>query len=171
LDGSPVDSKPASSIYVLDSDALINLKSHSFTRKLGKHLHRIRIPEGVYREIKRRVDRLRKSLEQWIKKEPSLVITFDRHSSLRDTLVQMERKYGRQFTVKGRVYKGFWQSRGGRKSADAQVVAAGRVFGYVVVTNDKTIQAACMLENVRHIVWTEFVLRLNLLHQKRLIPQ
>ena len=97
-------SKPASSIYVLDSDALINLKNHSFTRKLGKHLDRIRIPEGVYREIKRKADRLKESLERWIKKEPSLVITFDRHSSLRDTLVQMETKYGRQFTVGGRVY-------------------------------------------------------------------
>lgn len=74
-------------------------------------------------------------------------------------LARIDRLYGDKVTVGGRDYPGFWHSPAGRKAADAQVVAVGKVFGWTVVSDDQAVRFACLLENVECIGWSEFARR------------
>jgi hypothetical protein len=141
-------------IYCCDSDSLINLKDAGLLDKLRDlvKLEKIKVPEGVYRELHRYTDKLAKNLQQWDSKY-HLVIQLDSKSL--DLLTSIERQYGPSFHIGSKVYGGFWNSASGRKSSDGQVVALAKSRGWIVVSNDDSIHGACMLEGVTCRRWEE----------------
>lgn len=77
-------------------------------------------------------------------------------------MARLEREYkGEKIPVGRRKHSSFWRSASGRKAADAQVVAVGKVLEYFVVSDDRAIQLAGMLKNVPCIGWAEFARRLR----------
>jgi hypothetical protein len=112
----------------------------------------VRIPEGVFRELRRKTDKLAKTIEQW-KKKYSFVVALDPKAL--ELLPDIERNYGPQFSVGGKTYPGFWKSPSGRRSVDAQVVALAKSRRWVAVSNDNSIHGACMLEDVECRRWEE----------------
>jgi hypothetical protein len=113
---------------------------------------RVKIPEGVFKELQRKTDKLAKTIEQW-KKKYSFVVNLDPEAL--ELLPDIERNYGPQFSVGGKTYPGFWKSPSGRKSVDAQVVALAKSRGWIAVSNDNSIHGACMLEDVECRRWEE----------------
>jgi len=158
--------------YVPDADALVNLYLHfkrraiNALKKLAKR-DALRIPEGVARELLRKSDRL-SNLMTSLKKQaskfpPSLFVRLRAQRKVREEVVRLEKLYGEEIRVGGRVHPGFWASRAGRKAKDSQVVAAAKVLRGVAVSDDKAIALACALEDVSCIGWTEFARRLGLM--------
>jgi len=94
------------------------------------HRGRVKIPEGVRRELKQKTDQMAKTIEQWGKKY-SLVVNLDNKAL--QLLRNIERKYGPQFNIGGKNYPGFWASSSGRKSVDAQVLALAKSRGWIVI--------------------------------------
>jgi len=113
---------------------------------------RTKIPEGVYKELQQKTDKLAKTIEQWEKKY-SFVVNLD--SKALELLPEIERKYGPQFSVGGKTYAGFWKSPSGKKSVDAQVVALAKSRDWIAVSNDNSIHGACMFEDVGCRRWEE----------------
>jgi rRNA-processing protein FCF1 len=156
--------------YVCDADSLINLFRH-YPRpslKLLRHLARaqvLRIPEGVFRELRRRTDRLSRVLTAL---ERSVVIRIAQNPRVQQELSRLETSYGESIRVGNQTYSGFWKSEAGRKAADGQIVAVAKVLDLTAVSNDQAIQHACSLEGVPCIGWPEFARRLGLTAQVRL---
>jgi hypothetical protein len=142
------------SIFCCDSAALIDLQAAGLLHKTrGLVLSgKVKIPEGVYKEIKQKTDKLAKTIEQW-KKKYSFVANLD-YKAL-EQLPNIEKLYGPQFSVGGKTYPGFWKSPSGKKSVDAQVLALAKSRGWIVVSNDNSIHGACMLENTACRRWEE----------------
>ena len=158
--------------YVPDADALVNLYLHfkrtaiNALKKLARR-DALRIPEGVDRELRRKSDRL-SGLMTTLRKQtarfpPSLFVKLRAQPKVRDEVVRLEKLYGQVIRVGRREYPGFWASRGGRKAADSQVVAAAKVLRGVAVSDDRAIALACALEGASCIGWTEFARRLGLM--------
>lgn len=141
-------------IFCFDSDALINLRDARLLRKLRLFVQRgkVKIPEGVHRELQHRTDKLAKKLQEW---QDNYHIAVDLDYKALELLPDIENKYGVRFNVGGKVYRGFWESSSGRKSADSQVVALAKAHGWTAVSNDNSIHGACMLENVVCRRWEE----------------
>jgi len=156
--------------YVADANALIQLHRHfgpTALRKLRELAasETLRLPEGVVREILRGTDRL----AQFVKKhQPDLEVSFRNNTSLISELSRIERTYGESISVGKRKYPGFWHSPAGRKSADAQVIAAAIVLRATVVSDDRAVQLACSQEGVPCIGWTEFARRIGLIKPTQL---
>jgi hypothetical protein len=150
-------------VYVLDSTALIDINKHfpRQNRKLRQLAQGgyVKIPEGVFREIKRKTDMLSNTLKSWSKSNPDLIIQISGMQILANKLVSIENKYGEKILVANRPYSGLWKSPSGRKSADGQVIAVAKVLGCTAVSDDRAIRLACMLEGVPCIGWTEFARR------------
>ncbi len=140
--------------YCCDSDSLINLYDASLLVKMRDmvKIGRIKIPEGVFREIHRYTDRLAKTLQSWEDKY-QLVVKLD-YKAL-EFFTEITLKYGPQFRQGDVVYKGFWKSASGRKSSDAQVVALAKARGWIAVSNDNSIHGACMKEGIVCCRWEE----------------
>lgn len=162
--------------YVLDTSALINLHHHfqkTGLRKLG-HLAKegqIKIPEGIYRELQRRTDRLFKAVERWARKNSDCIVQINRVHNLRDKLAQIEQQYGEQIVVGTQSHPGLWHSHAGRKAVDGQVIAAAKVLKATVVSDDRAVRLVCMLEDIPCIGWAEFARRTELPPQlKSLFP-
>lgn len=153
-------------VYVCDADALINLNRHypTETRKLRQVVSEgsLKIPKGVYRELVRGTDRLRDNVEKWEGKY-KLVIYVEQNQELQSELGRIESAYGEKIKVGCKIYDGFWKSPAGKHAADGQVVAVGKVYGYTVVSDDKAVRLACMLENVQCIGWTEFARQIRIM--------
>ena len=152
-----------SEIYCLDADALVNiqkyyLKALKEISRYGKD-GKIVIPEGVYREICRKTDRLKNMVQTWHKKH-SAVIRFDT-PTLRAEFARIERAYGNEIVLGDQKRKGFWTSKSGKQAADSQVVAVCKVNKYIAVSNDQAVQDACHIENVPCIGWQEFYRRMK----------
>ena len=141
-----------SNVFCCDSAALIDLRDAGLLRKMRAMVQkrRIRIPEGVYRELQQKTDQLAKTAEQW-KKKYSFVVNLDRKAL--ELLPEIERKYGPQFSVGGKTYPGFWKSPSGKKSVDAQVVALAKSRGWIAVSNDNSVHGACMFEDIACRRW------------------
>lgn len=148
-------------VYVCDTNSLIDVYRHypEIFRHLRKLVSKgsIKIPEGVRREIRDKSDKLRKTIDRWAEKYSEFVVYFKYDQRLRNTVVEVEGKYGEEIKVSKRCYNGFWKSPSGKRAADGQVVAIGKVYGYTVVSDDRAVRLACMLENVPCIGWAEFV--------------
>lgn len=142
------------SVFCCDSSALIDLRDAGLLRKLRTLVQRgrVKIPEGVYKELQQKTDQLAKTIEQW-KRKYSFVLNLD--TKALELLPDIELKYGPQFSVGGKTYAGFWKSPSGKKSADSQVVTLAKTRGWIAVSNDNSINGACMLEDVECRRWEE----------------
>ena len=152
--------------YVCDADAMINLHRHfkqNAISKLRKMMRSgaLKLPQGVVGELLRGTDKLKQLVRQY-RSDVEVKITIQADPRLRDTLADLERKYGERIRLGGNEYPGFWHSRSGRKSADAQVVAVAKVKGWTVVSDNREVKLACLLENVPCIGWTEFARQIGL---------
>lgn len=152
--------------YVLDANALIDLHKHFRTgfRKLGHMVQQgqIKVPEGIFRELRRRTDKLFKAVKGWSKENPDCMVQIARVHNLREELARIERQYGEQIVIGMKSYPGFWHSPAAKKAADGQVIATAKVLSVSVVSDDRAVRLACMLENIPCIGWTEFARRANL---------
>lgn len=152
--------------YVIDSSALIELHNH-FRSKIKKLKHLvqegyIKLPEGVFRELRRKTDMLYKTVEQWKQKRPDCIVLIGRVHDLAKEFVRIEQQYGERILVGAREYPGFWKSPSGRKAADSQVVAVAKILDCTVVSHDREVQLVCMLEGVVCIGWAEFARQVSL---------
>jgi hypothetical protein len=142
----------AGDLYVSDTTALIDFFGHFPVefRRLKKTASNgmLKIPEGVFRELKRKTDRLYNIIEKWNSKF-SIVVQMTRDPQLLPELARIEQLYGAKITVGNAEYPGFWKSPAGRKAADGQVVTLGKVNQYVVVSDDRAVRLACLQENVQ----------------------
>jgi hypothetical protein len=152
--------------YILDTDALIDYYNH-FPKKFKrlKELAKsgiLKIPEGVFRELKRKSDKLKRYVEKW-ENDYNIVITIKSDFRLVNDFGRIDTTYGEEVKVGGRVYPGFWKSPSGRKAADGQLVTIGKVQKYIVVSDDKAVRLACLLEDVECIGWSEFARRIGII--------
>lgn len=156
--------------YVLDANALIMLYEH-FANEFNKLRRliasdRVKISEGVYRELRRKSDKLFRRVDKWRKDYQQFVLFISQDQQLRMEVARIEQAYGEKISVGGIEHKGFWKSQMGRKAVDSQVVAIGKVLSHTVVSDDEAVQLACMLENVRCIGWTEFARQIGMSQQQ-----
>jgi uncharacterized protein YacL len=145
---------PPQNVFCCDSASLIDLRDAGLLRKMRGLVQsgRLKIPEGVYKELKQKTDKLAKTIEQWEKKY-SFVVSLDYRAL--ELLPNIEKEYGPQFNLGGNNYPGFWASSSGRKSVDAQVLALAKSRGWIVVSNDNSIHGACMFEDIECRRWEE----------------
>jgi rRNA-processing protein FCF1 len=150
-------------VYVCDTTALLDIHQHfpKKFRKLKKLVEqdKLRIPESVARELERRSKKVGEMIRNWAESYQRLVVVIGRDHRLREEVPRIEVAYGEKVIVGQREYPGFWHSPAGRKAADAQVVAVGKVFRWTVVSDDRAVRFACSLENVECIGWSEFARR------------
>ena len=124
---------------MLDSSAIINLHQHCRRKPLRKALQRLakqgrlKIPEGVTREITRRTDDARKTIESLKKSGGQCIVMIASVHTLRSELTRIEHTYGQRIEFGTRQYPGFWSSPSGRIAADGQVVATARKLEGTVV--------------------------------------
>ncbi|HUS59303.1 MAG TPA: DUF4411 family protein [Planctomycetota bacterium] len=153
----------SSHTYCLDADALINIKLYypKEIRRINQYAKKgkVVIPEGVYREICRKSDRLKEMVQSWQKKHSAVIWLLD--PTLQRELVRIDNGYGEAITLGDQKRKGFWSSKSGKLSADSQVVAVCKVRGYAAVSNDEAVQNACHIENVPCFTWQEFYRRMK----------
>ncbi len=160
-------------IYVLDTCALIDLHEH-FPTEFRKMIevfaktNSLKIPEGVFRELYRKTDVIYKKIKKIIKKYPSTIVYLRGDPRIMEKFAEIERKYGESIKIGKNIYKGYWKSPRGKKSAEGQVVAIAKVLGYTVVSDDSSVKLMCMLENIPCIGWTEFARRLGISEQSSL---
>ncbi len=159
--------------FVPDADTFFNLVNHFGARRVGRALRglagqrRLKIPEGVVREVRRRSDSCRGLVDRLRENFPDCVVEF-KTPQLQGTLVRIERLYGEKIRVGKLEQDGLWSSPGGRKSADGQVVAVGKHLGGVVVSGDKKVGLACSLEEVECVGWAEMARRVGMTTQLRM---
>lgn len=160
----------APEIYVCDADCLINLYRH-FKQKaieIMRHLastSRLKIPEGIVREIIRHTD----SLARFVKSHQYLLtVSIRGNPQLHSEIGRLESQYGETITIGDQSYSGFWKSKAGRQAADAQVIAVARLLKGVAVSDDRAVKLACALEDVPCISWSEFARRIGLIGPKQL---
>jgi len=163
----------ASEIYICDTSSIFNLHENFSTEfrnkieSLAKN-NALKIPESVWREIKRKTDKIFKKIEKIIEKYPSIIVRVRDDERIIEKIGEIERNYGESIQIGNRRYPGFWKSPSGRRAAEGQVVAIAKVFNYIVVSDDNAVKLVCMLENIPCIGWTEFARRLGLSHQQPL---
>jgi hypothetical protein len=80
-------------IFCCDSASLIDLRDAGLLREMRGLVqnNRVRIPEGVYKELQQKTDKLANTIEQWRKKY-SIVIDLDPKAL--ELLPDLERNYG-----------------------------------------------------------------------------
>jgi len=162
---------PQGELYVCDADCLINLHRH-FRREAIRALRdwvgkgRLRLPEGVLREIIRGTD----DLAKFVKSQKHILgKTISGEPRLQAEIVRLERQYGEKIVFGQKQYGGFWTSKAGRQAADAQVIALARLQrGGVVVSDDRAVKLVSALEGVPCIGWLEFVRLLGLVRPEQL---
>ncbi len=140
--------------YCCDSDSLINLQKAGLLSKLRFLVQDgiIKIPSKVYQELKDSTDILSRTLIKWKEKYP-LVVELDTNAL--EVYTQIQRKYGRQFSIKSITYSGLWATRSGQKSTDSSVIALAKSRGWIVISDDSSVRGACMLEDVACHPWEE----------------
>lgn len=163
----------AHEIYVCDTTSIFNLHNNFPTEfrhmvePLAKN-NALRIPEGVWREIKRKTDKIFKKMKKIVEKYPSVIVQLKNDQRISGKLYEVERKYGESIQVGNQKYNGFWKSASGKKAAEGQVIAIAKVLNYIVVSDDSAVKLACMLEDIQCIGWTEFARRLGISQQQML---
>ncbi len=103
-----------------------------------------------------------KTIERWSQKNSDCIVRIARVHNLAGELARIERQYGEQIVVEAKTYPGFWHSPAGRKAGDGQLIAVAKILNAVVVSDDRAVRLACMLENIPCIGWTEFARRVTL---------
>lgn len=161
---------PPSDVYVCDADCLINVYRHfgrkaiSALRRYGK-TSRLKLPEGVLREIIRGTDKLASFAKtEW----KTVGVEIGNDSRLSAETARLENLYGQKIRIGTREYIGFWHSAAGRKAADAEVVAVAKLLIGTVVSDDRAVELACACEGVPCIGWSEFARRVGLVEPEQL---
>ena len=155
-------SEPATIIYCCDADALIDLDSAGRFAELSRLVEqgRLRIASGAFAETVRFRSisrRSKRTLEGWhAHGQVGVVVDYD--SAARSLLPDIDTRYGPQFSMEGVSYGGFWRSRAGRDAADAEVVAFAKAHGWVVISNDRSVHGACLMESVECHRWEHLAL-------------
>ena len=149
---SPIDSVP----FCCDADALIEFERARLIQDLNVFagLHRIRIPVGVYHEVRayRGVSTtLKNAVERW--KDIGLVVDIDQNAAAKRLLPEIETRYGLPFSVGNVTYGGFWRSKAGRYAADGEVVAFAKAHRWTVISNDVSVHGACYQEDITCHRW------------------
>ncbi len=154
---------PADKIYCPDANALIDLYHAGLIKKLRPFIINgtVRIPEGVYRELKRKTDKLKRTLDKW-NSNYNAVVNLASHEKLEFS--RIETSYKNDFRVGTKTCAGLWRTPSGRKGIDSQVISFGKVRGWVVVSHDSSVKGACAIENVECITWEEFGRRMRIIH-------
>lgn len=158
----------AKECYVLDTSAMIDLHYHFPARSVRQTLkrlcggNRLKLPEGVKRELERKTDQARKTVGELAKQYPVCVVLIRAVPHLGGELARIEQSYGQEIRVGNRRYPGFWKSRSGRKAIDGQVVSVGNTLNCTVVSDDRALRMACLLENVPCVGWAEFARQVGL---------
>ncbi len=161
---------PTGGIHVCDADCLINLYRH-FGRKATRALRDlgkkgfVKLPEGVVREIIHSTDKLARVVRT---QQQHFEVAAQHHPALHREIPRLERLYGEKIRVGTKEYGGFWRSKGGRKAADAQVVAVAKLLKGVAVSDDGAVKLACALEGVPCIGWSEFARHFGLIKPRQL---
>ena len=144
-------------IFCCDADALINFERSGRFTELTRLVeqNRLRVVDGVYKEVAEagvRSNDMRNILRRWKERE-QVVVAVDEDRAASRHIPQIERRYGPPFSIRGITYGGFWKSRAGRDAADAEVVAFAKAYGWAVISNDRSVQGACLLEGVACLHW------------------
>ena len=156
---------------MLDSSAIIDLHDHFPRRRVHSALkdvagqRRLKLPEGVLREMRRKTKHAKKTVEQLVQEFPHSLVRIAHVRSLPTELSRIEQAYGNQIRIGNRVYPGFWKSARGRRAVDGQVVATAKKLRATAVSDDRAIRGACLLEGIPCIGWTEFARILGLAQQ------
>lgn len=152
--------------YVLVANALIDPHRYFRTefRKLGPMVlqEQIKIPDGIFRKLRRGTDGLFKAVKRWSQKNPDCIVRITHSHIFANALARIERQYDKQIIIGKKSHRGFCRSLAGKKAADGQVIAVAKVLSAAVVSDDRAIHLACMVENIPCISWTEFARRANL---------
>lgn len=163
--------------YVLDSTAVIDLCRHfrpaAIRRKLcllAENSH-LKIPEGVARELKRKSDDANRIVERLVAQYPGSLVQIGRVPNLAEEIARIERLYGERIQVGTRQYAGFWSTVHGKKAVDGQVVGTAKKSSCTLVSDDRAVRLACMLEDVPCIAWTEFARTVGLFAQLGLFDE
>lgn len=153
---------PSEPTYCCDASALIDLDRSGLLKKLKQAVKagRVKVPEGVFRELRRKTDRLGSTLEKW-KVEFNAVVKLGPGDLAQLPLI--EQHYGPSFSIGHHKYRGFWAGPSGKKSADGQVVALAKARGWTAVSGDGSIRAACAIEGVDCVSWEDLARRLSIL--------
>ncbi len=155
-------------VFALDSGALIDIHNHlpSHFRSLRRLVQGgyVKILEGVFRELRRKTDKLFKIIEKWKNWNSNFIVQISHVHKLQSELARIEREYGEKIPLEKNDYPGFWKSPSGKKAADGQVIAVAKVLECKVVSDDLAVRLACMLEGIACIGWTEFVRQMGLIH-------
>lgn len=138
-------------VYTADTTALIDIWKHfpNLLRSLRKMAAsgNFRIVGGVSREMQRKTDSLARQLTQWKDKWPDFVYEIADPRLLR-VLQKLSERYGQDVVIGKVRYDGLFHSAAGRRAADAQVVAVGVFYHWIVVSDDKAVAGSCLLEGV-----------------------
>ena len=149
---------PPAEIYVCDADCSINLHPHIGPRAISALRHlggtgRLKLSEGVVRELVRGTDRLAKFVQ---KHRQQIEVAAGHNPALHTEIPRLERLYGHKIRIGTQEYPGFWSSKAGQKAADAQVVAVSKALNGVAVSGDRAVKLVCPLANVPCRGWSEF---------------
>ncbi|MDW8120171.1 MAG: DUF4411 family protein [Chloroflexota bacterium] len=122
---------------------------------------KLKIAEGVFRELAAKTDPLYRIISKW-DKQFGIVTNIYGDPQASQVLAYIQQKYGDFIQVERRKYPGFFKSKRGRRSADSQVVALAKQYGWIVVSDDQSVQLVCYLESIAHITWTQWAVRLQM---------
>lgn len=150
-------------IYICDTTCIFDLHNNfptEFRHKIENLAKNdaLKIPESVWREIKRKTVKIFKKMQKIVEKYPSVIVQLKSVQRITEKFYEVETKYGESIQVGNQKYNGFWKSASGKKAAEGQVIAI-----------DNAVKLACMLENIQCIGWTEFARRLGISQQQMLL--
>lgn len=90
-------------VYAIDAGALIDIQRHFPTqfKKLGRMAEQgqIKIPEGIFRELKRKSDQCSKTVERWVQKSSKCLVQVAHVHNLASELARIEQQYGEKIVV------------------------------------------------------------------------
>ena len=152
----PIELQKPDEIYCCDATSIIDLNRAGMLPQFRKLMQMgvIRIPAGVLRELRRGTDGIAPKIDGWDKKY-SIIVELDSDPTASALFAHISNRYGPPFRVHHQQYVGFFKTPRGNKSADPQVVALAESREWTVVSNDRIVQAACMIEGVRCCTWEE----------------
>jgi hypothetical protein len=148
--------------YCPDANAFIDIYHAELVKKLRPFVKTgtIKVAEGVFRELKRKSDKLKEALETW-----DLLYDFISRLNEKERIefAHIDNKYKYSFNIGNIKYLGLWATPSGKNGIDSQVIVLGKMRSWVVVSHDSSVKGACAIERVECITWEELVRRLRII--------
>ena len=142
-------------IYCCDADALITIRNAKLLLQLGKLASSgvVKVPQAVFEEVRTSArSNLFKQISTW-NTSASVITPADMPILL--LIPEIERRYGKPFSIGGLSYRGLWASERGRSGADSVLVATAKANQWTVISNDQSVHGACLFEQVVCRRWEE----------------